>query len=76
MASHVARAAKAAGPDKKAAAKAADGAFNAHLDRVLLIGWANVESFCLDNFIKVSPENGLEWGGCTLRSVPGHLLCW
>lgn len=38
-------------PSKASAASAAQGAFDEHLDAVVLIGWANVEKFCYANFL-------------------------
>lgn len=47
VASQMASAARAAG-DKKAAAAAATGAFEDNLDRVVALGWANAERYCLE----------------------------
>lgn len=53
LASGMAAAAKsAAGGGKAAADAAAAAAFDASLDVAVAIGWANVERFCHDNFVR------------------------
>lgn len=37
---------------RAAAEKAANEAFEANLDTVVAMGWANVERYCLDNFVQ------------------------
>ena len=55
VASAMAAAAQGAGSSggKAAAERAANDVFEANLDTVVAMGWANVERYCLDNFRKV-----------------------
>ena len=48
-----AAAAHQAGGGKEAAERAANEVFEANLDIVITMGWANVERYCLDNFRQV-----------------------
>ena len=76
---------------KAAAERAANDVFEANLDTVVAMGWANVEHYCLDNFRKVRsksfrPRGWALPGGMVHRltasaskeshkSLPSALLC-
>ena len=74
---------------KAAAERAANDVFEANLDTVVAMGWANVERYCLDNFRKVRSKSfrpGLGPAGgdgpqadnfrkVSYKSLPSALLC-